>query len=341
MRTGILAALAAVGLSCSSSGGDAVKPLTLPFGPYELQPYQEITDECVQISLNNKDDLYLNAVDLATGVGFHHSNWFWLPQNDITGSDGTFVCADRDFSEVTAAIYGGVITAQSTQAPDTLQQFPEGAAVRIPAGSRIVGQLHLLNPGEAPLHITPHITLTPIPKSDVTVQLAAMSFENMSIALPPNAQSSFTLDCDLGSASQNATGGPPDFKMYYALAHYHALGTGMQIEAVMADDVTSTTIFQTTDTIGTPLGETLDPLFDFTGYSRIRYTCDYYNNSANTVYWGEGSAEMCIMLAFTDSAFEFGGGVVADDAPGSATDVNNVMQYNHACTTVYATALSQ
>ena len=90
MRTGNLAALAAVGLSCSSSGGDAVKPLTFPFGPYELQPYQEITDECVQISLNNKDDLYLNSVNLATGVGFHHSNWFWLPQNDITGSDGTF-----------------------------------------------------------------------------------------------------------------------------------------------------------------------------------------------------------------------------------------------------------
>jgi hypothetical protein len=341
MRTGTICAAAfAVGvLGCSNSTPNPTAPLVYEFGPYTLQPFEEITNECVQITLDNAADLYINTVELTTGPGFHHSNWFWLPTNDIQGSDGTFVCADRNFDEAAAAVFGGVVFAQSTQAPDSLQAFPPGAAIRIPAHSKLVAQIHLLNPGESAIKLSPKLTLTPLAKADVTTQLAAISFEDMALGLPPDAQSSFTLDCDLGSASVAATGAPPSFNLYYVLAHYHKLGIGMTVEAV-TEAGSATTVFETTSSIGNNLGGTIDPIFDFTGYSRIRFTCDFYNSTAAVVPWGTGSNEMCVMLAFSDSPYEWGGGVVAPDSPGPGSAVGNVMTYSHPCT-VYATPLAQ
>src|SRR5437773_2345323 len=78
-----------------------------PFGPFTILPSQEISDQCVQISLNNDTELYVNAVELTTGAGFHHSNWFFVPAGDPTsgaigtfpGDDGVFTCSDRAFDQ--------------------------------------------------------------------------------------------------------------------------------------------------------------------------------------------------------------------------------------------------
>jgi len=229
-----------------------------------------------------------------------------------------------------------VLFAQSTQLAQQTQAFPEGAAIHIPPHSKLVAQIHLLNPGDATLQLSPSITLTPLAKQDVTTVMAAISFENHALGLPPNKQSRFTLDCDLGPLSQQlfdqgeATAPAPDWKIYYALAHYHSLGTGLTLEAVKPDG-TATQVFTTSNRVGDSLGGPIDPLFDMTGYTRLRFSCDYYNNTANVVPWGVGSNEMCVFLAFSDSKFNWGGGVTSDAPPGDPTDVNGVMSYTHAC----------
>jgi hypothetical protein len=44
---------------------------------------------------------------------------------------------------------------------------------------------------------------------------------------------------------------------------------------------------------------------------------------------------MCVFLAFTDSPYNFGGGVTAPDAAGDPTIVGSVQEFTHACA-VYA-----
>src|SRR6516162_6212729 len=85
--------------------GTSEEPVTrtYPFGPFTIDPSQEIIDDCIQISLNNAEELYVNKVELTVGVGFHHSNWFFDPAGDpktgalatFPGDDGVFKCADR------------------------------------------------------------------------------------------------------------------------------------------------------------------------------------------------------------------------------------------------------
>ncbi len=321
--------IAVVVAACTHADPNAVQ--TYAFGPFQLDAEQEITDQCVQISLNNATDLYVNQVEFKSGPGLHHSNWFYVPDRIFAGDDGVYTCADRSFDTEAAAVYGGVLFAQSTQATHDVQQFPDGGAIKIPKGSKLVAQIHLLNATDSPLTISPTIAITPIAEVDVTTHLAALSFEDQALGLPPNMQSSFTVDCDLGPLHQQLFGRAPDFNIYYALAHYHALGTGMTVSAVSADGATVTPVFQTTAEIGDSLGSTIDPIFPMTGYSRIRFTCDYFNSTSQTVVWGVGNQEMCVFLAFTDSTYQWGGGDPNDEAPGNPLQVGNVMTFSNSC----------
>lgn len=316
-------------VGCSSP--DPFEARVLPFGPFEVGPGEEVTTQCVQITLHNEQDLFINSIDLATGPGFHHSNWFYIPENTFRGEDGTYTCTDRDFSEPVAALFGGVLFAQSTQHERELQHFPEGVVIRVPARSKLVSQIHLLNSSEEVQHLEPSITLTPIPDASVTTTLSAISFQNHALALPPNMQSKFTVECDLGAQHEAMLGVPPDFKIYYGLGHYHELGTGLAIEAIAANG-DSTPVFSTENRVGDAMGGPIDPAFEMTGFSKLRFSCEYFNPRASTVRWGNGDQEMCVFLAFSDSPLNWGGGVNTDQEPENPIQVGNQMQFTNSCT---------
>jgi len=303
---------------------------TYAFGPYDVAPGQEITSDCVQITLGNEDYAYVNAVELTTGPGFHHSNWFYVPEFAFPGEDGTYKCRDRNFDQAVAAIQGGVLFAQSTQAAHEIQQFPAGMVIKIPPKSKLVTQIHLLNPSDNPLSLTPDIKLTYIAAEDVTTPLAAISFQNAALALPPNMASRFSVECDLSEKHETLLGRPIDFKLHYALAHYHDLGTGMTIEALRPDN-TSAVVYTTDGKVGDALGGMIAPGFDMTGFTKLRMTCDFYNSRTTTVGWGVGTEEMCVFLAFTDSTYNFGGGVLEETAPQNPMMVGNTMTYSNPC----------
>jgi Copper type II ascorbate-dependent monooxygenase, C-terminal domain len=325
----------ALALVACSSSSSAPPPETFTFGPYHLAPSQEITDQCVSATLHNETELAINAVELTTATGFHHSNWFFVPDNRYDGPDGTWPCSDRMFDQANAGTAGGVLFAQSTQSPHEIQQFPKGVAIVIPPHSRIVATTHLLDAGDTALDVPLSLKITPI--ADVTTRLAALSFENESIQIPPHRKSRFTIECDVGTQSRNLTGQPPDFNIYYVLAHYHTLGTELSLEAINGDG-SATTIYDTTNRIGDALGGQVSPVFSMKGYEKLRFACAYDNPRDQAVGWGVGDQEMCVLLAFTDSAYVWAGGDINVDSPGAGSDIGTEIDFTHACSLITADA---
>ena len=341
MRT-FIASLLLLGACASDTGTSNVDPTALQtyeFGPYTLGPGEEVTRRCVQISLHNEDFLYVNSVELTTGPGFHHSNWFFVPETTFAGEDGTYNCADRNFNEPAAAIFGGVLFAQSTQSPHEVQQFPSGVVIKIPPHAKIVSQIHLLNPNDAPLAITPKIAIKPILDTEVTTTLAGISFEDQALALPATMQSMFTVECDIATKHQQIFGRAPDFNIYYALAHYHGLGTRLSVEAIKPTGE-ATTVYSTEHNVGDALGGPIEPKFSMIGYTKLRMSCEFYNPRTSVVGWGVGDQEMCVFLAFSDSTYNWGGGVLAQGPPENPQMVGNTMTFTNACS-VYASDASR
>lgn len=312
---------------------DAAHEHTFP--ARSLAAGEETTDLCASWSLDNDETLYVNAVELvAPAGGFHHSNWVFVPDSGFfEGEDGLWSCEDRGFNEALASTLGGVLFAQSTQSQHETQRFADGVTIVIPPRSRVIGSLHLLNTNASPLDAAVTLGLHTIDEAAVKTKLTGMSFTNEALALPASSRSEFSADCDLGEKHSEELGHAPDFNIYWVLPHYHNLGTGMRIEAFGENG--SAVVFEGDNPVGDPLGQTLDPPFSMKGYDGLRFSCTYENPRPTNVGYGIGDQEMCVLLAFTDSPFLWGGGVfgepvepVMDDGmPRFATEDCGVLGY--------------
>ncbi|MGB5809471.1 MAG: hypothetical protein WBG86_03010 [Polyangiales bacterium] len=248
---------------------------------------------CQSWTIGNDEPLYVNRVRQVNDGAWHHSNWFFVPE-DVFGEDGTWKCRDREFGEVAAAAYGGVIFAQSTQTFEEVQRFPPGTAITVPAGSKIIGNVHLFNAGAAPMDSALTMGFQTIEKKDVDVKLREVSFANYAIAIPPRQRSRWSQTCDLEGVAED------EFEFYYVLGHYHAWGNYFRLSFV-DDALNERTIVEFGSTAGDNLGVTIDPPVKNEGAMKLKYECGYNNTTDRELVWGNnGEQEMCQFLAYID-----------------------------------------
>lgn len=291
--------------------------ISTQIGPLDLGVGEERSNTCFFWSLHNEEPLWVNAVHLRSSPGIHHSNWFHVLPTTFPGEDGIHPCRARGFDTLKAGVEGGVLFAQSTQSERDDQVFSPGTALRIPADSVIVAEIHLLNITPDDLEIEAEMDIVTIPEAEVHTRLHGLAFDYLDLEIPPRMESEFAMDCDF----TNGTGDPIDFDIFYVLPHYHELGVGMRLELI-GGERDGEILWESRSRVGEPLGESFDPPLGLGGASGLRVTCIYDNPRSEEVGYGIGDQEMCLMLAFTDSQFTWGGGVLSfsDNAEVSRSD---------------------
>lgn len=298
--------IAVLALALTACDGKDIKrshiELTHSWTGIELPALTESDGNCLSWTLNNEQDIYVNAVTMSNSGGFHHSNWYFVEDTMFDGPDGFWRCKERGFEELAAVIGGGVVAAQSTQATAEVQVFPEGAAYRIPAHSRIVANLHTLNASDVALDTDITLELHAIGEGEVETHLNPMMLTYDSLAIPPHERSRFTMTCDFEAAN----GAPLDFNFYFMLPHYHELGRGVRFEGV-SETGERTMIYERYSEIGEVLSKTLDPAISTRGMQSLRFGCEFTNPRDEVVGSGIGDKEMCIMIAWQDSEFMWAG----------------------------------
>lgn len=299
--------------------------MTLEWPTVEIQAGSELDWMCQSQTLGNDEALYVNGVHSTVGPGWHHSNWFFVPEDMYEGPDGTWNCDERNFDEVTAALAGGVLFAQSTQAVEETQRFLPGAALVIPPRAKIVFNMHLLNASDVALSSHAVTELELIEEDELEIPLRPLSLTYRTLDIPPRATSRFTGACDFATP----WGAPIDFRVHYVMPHYHSLGRELFIEA-MGGEVDGQTVFRRTSSIGDPLGGTLDPPFHLAGATGMRFGCVFDNPRDEAVGWGNGDQEMCMLLAFVDGTARWAG-IVDGESTQTGTD-GDIMDYEGPCT---------
>jgi len=298
-----------------SRGGEVIQKLTHAYEPIFVDVGGEVSGVCQSWVLGNEEPLYVTKVRQTNDGGWHHSNWFFVPETfyppnpEAEGDDapleGTWRCRDRKFGEAAAATAGGVFFAQSTQTLEELQEFPNGAVLEIPPRSMIVGSAHLLNVSAAPIDSAITMEIEAVPAEEVQIRLAPISFSNTSLEIPPMAESRFSMMCDLREPYDYLVGGAPDYNIYYVLAHYHEWGNYFKL-SFAHEDGRRDTILEIKNRVGEPLGKTIDPPMHNNGAMGLEVDCGYINDTDRTLVYGLGGQEMCVFLAYTDAKFKVG-----------------------------------
>jgi hypothetical protein len=293
--------------------------MTHTFEALSVGTGEEVSGVCQSWTLGNESPLYISKVRQRNDGAWHHSNWFFVPEDTYPGPDGTWDCDERGFHDVSAAVAGGVFFAQSTQALQELQRFQEGAVLEIPPRHKIVGGVHLVNISAAPLQTALHFDIETIAEEDVNVRLRPISFTNTALDIEPQAESRFSMTCNLGEHFEEILGGPADYNIYYVLAHYHEWGNYFRLSFV-DDDGGDRTIFELRNSVGEPLGTTLDPPISSQGAPKLRVECGYLNDTDRRLHYGLGGQEMCVFLAYTDADLTIGASSGANTPMGQSSD---------------------
>lgn len=285
---------------------------------------------CQSWTLDNDEAIWVNSVHMTTQGGFHHANLLFVPDDLFVGPDGTWPCDERGYSEVAAGISGGVFFAMSTQATDETQQFPPGAAYRIPPHSRIIGGVHLLNFTTAPFDTSMTVRAVTLPDASVTTPLQELYITNTALDIPARTVGAFTTDCDVGSAYRSTAREAMAFNIYYVLPHFHEIATSFKLE-LSGGTRDGDVVFDTGGGVGDPLGVTMTEPYSVTGAEGFRLTCTFDNASDALVSYGlDREDEMCVLLAYTDAPVKVLGQSTGSSVAG-APDADGTVPFDVGC----------
>jgi hypothetical protein len=307
-------------------GGPVRASVTHAIAPTTLEPGEERLS-CYAWTLGNEAPLYVDTVTFANEGAFHHSNWFVVPDDVYEGPDGEWDCAARGFDQFAAAQAGTVLFAQSTQAWNESMDLVDGAVVRIPARSKIVGDVHLLNTTPAPSQTRGYMTLDLIRPWDVTTVLVPLQLTYLDLSIPPNSRIRFVGQCQIKPLT-----GTVD--IHYVLPHYHATADYFALETVDPAG-TRETLLQRDGYAAGPLGHTFDPPVAWDAATdMLRFACGYDNWTTERLHWGIGIDEMCVAFALVDAPIVTSS--VVDESIGFASLGDGVPEVTGLCKTLAA-----
>ncbi|MFN3196889.1 MAG: hypothetical protein ACE366_00535 [Bradymonadia bacterium] len=288
------------------------------FGRYALESYEEVED-CVAWTLNNEEAIYVNGVHLGNDGGFHHSNWFVVPDTEYEGPDGFFECGDRGFSELIAASKGTVLFAQSTQSIIENQAFAPGVVVKIPPRHKIVAGVHLLNLSDRPVDTELRMGLDLVHPKTVNVILSPFRLTYYDLDIPAQTEARFNGTCNFAEAFEREAGTPFDIKLHWVLPHYHNLGNYFHLE-LMGGERDGESLFTLEGFNAEANGMSFTPPIHLTDIDGLRFSCGYRNPRDVPVGWGIGDQEMCVMLGLAESPVMLDGTVLSNNVDGMGED---------------------
>ena len=293
--------------------------VTHSFGVQSLGPRQE-TEPCIQWTLDNDQSIYIEAVTLSNDGGFHHSNWFLVPEELFPGEDGFFSCPDRGFTELEAAVQGTVLTAQSTQSRFERMELPPGVVVKAPPRHKVIAGGHLLNLADADYDTELRMTLDIVHPREVEIVAAPFRLTYYDLDIPAFTEARFTSTCNLAGAYENAAGKPIDLQLYYVLPHYHYLGNYFDL-TVVGGPRDGESVFRLDGFNAGANGQGYPQPVDLTDAEGFSFTCGYDNWTDKQIGWGIGDQEMCVMLGLADSAVLMDGTAGNNQVVGTEGDI--------------------
>ena len=81
-----------------------------------------------------------------------------------------------------------------------------------------------MNISASALETALHFDIETVPEEEVEVRLRPIAFTNTALDIDPHAESRYGMTCDLAPQFQSLLGEPPDYSIYYVLAHNHEWG---------------------------------------------------------------------------------------------------------------------
>ena len=264
--------LASLAMSCSasssSSSSNAGPVFSVTSTQYTLAPGDE-KYFCYAMTLDK--DTVVTSFTPTWGAGTHHILLVQALEAEPEGMSECKVLTKNTW----VPLYGGGKGSNAAK-------IPEGAGVKLLAGSQIVLQLHLQNPGSSPITAATHVDMQTSDPSKPYTPAGLFGIDNRLIDIPPGASHfEAKMDCKVTKAMD----------VFAVLGHMHKTGEHITVmrgtETLYDADWTFDSQPTTPKTIKVAPNDTLS------------LHCFYANHGSSELKYGESSNdEMCAFVLY-------------------------------------------
>jgi hypothetical protein len=227
----VICALTACGSDGDPAGADAPPAPQYPPGfdppapppggvqflgkPFEVAPGEEVF-KCVYLDGVLPEDMDIGGLQTYQMNGGHHVIFSWVVDS-YTPADPVHDCGDTEM------VWHRFVGAGGAD-PNLTLDMPEGVALKVPGGKRLVIQAHYINSGDEPMTVMDAVN--PLPMDGPVERYAAMAAQSdASFTLPPGEYTTRDLTC-------NVTEPTNVFRM---VGHTHEWGRIFKFELEHAD----------------------------------------------------------------------------------------------------------
>jgi hypothetical protein len=223
---------------------------------------------CVRHTIT--EDLYVSAFEAISPTGTHHT---LLTLGDPDAPDGLTPCNAGENKLV--SVYGSGV------GPETLE-FPEGVAMRIPAGTQLLLNLHLFNTGEQDLSGTSGTRVRVVPESEVAHIAQGLLAGTVGLNIPAGQTTTHVGYCTMSI----------DATLFAVAPHMHQLGIYERVVAESSIDG-DVVLWDGPYNFDDQSYDVIEPVQMAAG-DRVRVECTHENTTSQDVRFGESTlAEMC------------------------------------------------
>lgn len=253
--------------STSNSGGNASDEwTTFVDGTWQMTAGKE-GYWCTRKTIT--EDTYIKAFRPEAPFGTHHT--LLLVTEGGNQQDGEESCGPLLGSNMIFA--SGVGTGDFA--------FPEGVAVKVPAGSQLLLNLHLFNATSDTINGVSGIQIKTVTAADMKDEAEMILGGPTNIQIPPNGSQTVEGSCVF----------PGTTTIWSLWAHMHQYGTNMKITYEGASG--SKVLHDAPYSFEEQINYLIDPITVSAGED-VRIECTYQNPTSQTIYFGDSSkAEMC------------------------------------------------
>jgi hypothetical protein len=261
---------------------------TVDFGPITVGPGTENT-QCLVTRLGNATSIHVGQIHNVLGEASHHMIVYRV--NDTTEQTTPFNC--KPFTDTLNPAQGNPLVI--SQKKDDALQLPQGVAFTLDANQMLRVEMHYINPDSAPVTLHSSSTLFAMPDAQFRDEASFLFVGDPAISIPPMSRAT------LGPVFFPVPDKYANSKFFAITGHEHRLGTNVQVwTATGIDDPAPTAVYQVPGwTWSEPKTLQFDPPFQLAAGGGLKFQCDWYNDSANMVGFGESALnEMCFFWAY-------------------------------------------
>jgi hypothetical protein len=294
----LILALAAACSSSDAGGGDSGDTAdqadagygdsyTIEWGPITVEPTTEDT-RCVVKRVGNDAPIRVGQFVNVLGSASHHLIVYRVA--DTTEQPEPFPC--DPFVDVLDPTRGGPLAI--TQKAEETISLPPGVAYSLAADQMVRIEMHYINTGDEPMEVRATTTLVEIPDADFQHEADFLFVGNVDVEVPPRRP------VTLGPRFLPLPADLAGINIFAITGHEHHWGTGVDVAMGASEEGPHETVYAP-DPFHWNEPETVyhDPPLAMPDNGGFNFSCDYYNDSGETVGFGESANdEMCFFWAY-------------------------------------------